>query len=307
MAETYIGNFVVEKTLSKSGMSYIYLARLAEQPNYKVALKIHLESEGPRNTYQDLLRHEAEHLAHFRHPNIMRVFPLQLPTGKVVYCARATDLPENPWYFTMEYIPGGDLSKYIKNFTKMPIPWIIEFFYQLLITVKYIHQMGYGHCDLKPENILLREPPSPLRTPQPILTDFGTAQRVEDIIAQPTRSLRYSPPEIIMAYTRKDIEAKNFPLYAAKIDIWSLGALLFELLTGQQLFSQRKEAEITSSILRGELRKIQTLRREAHESLDKVLSVMLQTQPEERPEIDDIIEAIEERISSVRPPRIPLA
>ena len=301
-----IGNYQIDKTLSKSGMSFVHLAHLPNQPNYKVALKIHIESEGPRNTYQDLLRHEAEHLARFRHPNIVRIYPINLPSGKVLYCARAVELPDNPWYFVMEYIPGSDVGKYVKNFTKFPVPWIIELFYQMLITVQFVHRLGYGHCDLKPENILLREPPDPFRIPQPILTDFGTAHRVDLKIVEPTRSLRYSPPEVIMAYTRKDISAENFPLYPAKIDLWSLGAILFELLTGQHLFNQSRETEITTSILKGELKKVQEIRPEVHSSLDKVLSVMLRVHPEERPELDEIIEALEERINSVRPPRIPV-
>jgi serine/threonine protein kinase len=251
-----VGNYQIDKILSKSGMSFVYQAHLSNQPNFKVALKINLESESPRNIYQDLLRHEAEHLARFRHPNIVRIFPLNLPTGKVLYCARAIEIPENPWYFTMEYISASDLGKYIKNFSKFPVPWIIELFYQLLITVQFIHRMGYGHCDLKPENILLREPPDPSRVPHPILTDFGTTHRLDSKIFQPTRSLRYSPPEVIMAYTRRDIDSTNFPLYPNKIDLWCLGAILFELLTGQHLFNQNKEADITSSILRGELKKV---------------------------------------------------
>jgi serine/threonine protein kinase len=302
-----IGNYIIDKTLSESGMSSVHLAHLPNQPKYKVALKIHLGSESPRNEYQDLLRVEAEHLTRFRHPNIVRIYPMHLPTGKVLYCARAIELPDNPWYLVMEYITGSDLGKYIKNFAKYPIPWIIELFYQLLITVQFIHRMGYGHCDLKPENILLREPPDPFRIPQPVLTDFGTTHRLDDKIIQPTRSLRYSPPEVIIAYTRKDMKATDFPLYPAKIDLWSLGAILFELLTGQHLFNQERETDITSSILRGEINKVQTLRPEVHESLDKVLSVMLKIHPEDRPEVDEIIEAIEERISSVRPPRIPVA
>jgi serine/threonine protein kinase len=302
-----VGDYLIDKTLSQSGMSYIHLAHLPNQANYKVALKIHLGSDSPHNVYQDLLRVEAEHLTRLRHPNIVRIFPQHLPTGKVLYCARAMELPDHPWYLVMEYIPGSDLGKYVKTLGKFPVPWIIELFYQLLTTVQFMHKMGYGHCDLKPENILLRESPDPYRMPQPILTDFGTTHRLDEKIVQPTRSLRYSPPEVIIAYTRKDIKTSEFPLYPEKIDLWSLGAILFELLTGRHLFNQERETDITSSILRGEINKVQSLRPEVHESLDKVLSVMLKVHPEDRPGVDEIIEAIEERISSVRPPRIPVS
>ena len=304
---TSIGDFVIDKSLSTSGMSSVHVGHLPAQPTYKVAIKLHLESETHHNTFQDYLRKEADYLVRFRHPSVIRIFPISLHTGKVSYCVRATNLPENPWYFAMEYLPGGDLSDYIKKIKTFPILWIIEFFYQLLITVQFLHHLGFGHCDLKPDNILLREPPEPNKSPQPILTDFGTTHPLGTPITQPAKSVRYSPPEILLAHTRKDIHPQELALYPDKIDIWSLGAILFELLTGRPLFNQKQDREITTSILEGKIDKIRTLRPEVNESLDVVLEQMLKRVPEARPEVDELIVAFEELISSVRPPRIPVA
>jgi serine/threonine protein kinase len=302
---TVIGDYVIDKTISISGMSSIHLGYMPDQPAYKVAIKLHQESEGQANAFQDYLRKEADFLNLFRHPSIIRIYPISLPTGKITYCARATNLQDRPWYFAMEYLPQGDLTQHIKKIKGFPIPWLIEFFYQLLITVQYMHRLGYGHCDLKPDNVLLREDPDVRRIPQPILTDFGTVHPLNSRMNSPTRSMRYSPPEIILAHTRGDIPPSELNLQPGKIDIWSLGAILFELLTGRALFNQRNEKEITTSILEGEIDKIHKLRPDASTYLDVALDVMLRKNPDERPDIDDLVSAFEERISSVRPPRIP--
>ncbi len=304
---TAIGDYVIEKTLSVSGMSSVHLGYLPELPAYKVAIKLHQESEGQANTFQDYLRKEADYLSRFRHPNVIRIFPIFTSTGKSAYCARAINLPDRPWYFAMEYLPAGDLTRHIKKVSSFPIPWLVEFFYQMLVTVQYLHRLGYGHCDLKPDNILLRETPDARRVPIPILTDFGTVHPLAARMEEPTRSMRYSPPEVILAHARKDINPADLPLIPAKIDVWSLGAIFFELLTGRALFNQRNEREITTSILQGEIEKIRKLRPDTSSSLDIALEVMLKKKPEDRPDIDDLITAFEERISSVRPPRIPAA
>ncbi len=303
---TAIGDYAIEKNLNISGMSSIYLGYLPPQNQYKVAIKLHLESETGHNIFQDYLRKEAEYLAMFRHPNVIRIFPTPINSGRSMYCVRATNLPETPWYFAMEYLPDGDLTKHLKKIKTFPIPWIIEFFYQLLITVQFIHRLGYGHCDLKPDNVLLREAPDPNRPPHPILTDFGTTHPIGTPITHPAKSVRYSPPEILLSHTRQDLRPEERPLHPDKIDIWSLGAILFELLTGRPLFNQKQDREITTSILEGRIEKIRTLRPDVHESLDIVLEQMLKRSPEERPGIDTFVTVFEERISSVRPPRIPV-
>lgn len=301
-----IGDYTIEKTINTSGMSSIHVGYIPPQNQYKVAIKLHLDSETEHNVFQEFLRKEAEYLALFRHPNVIRIFPTLVNAGRTGYCVRATNLPDSPWYFAMEYLPSGDLTQHLKKIKTFPILWIVEFFYQLLITVQFLHHMGYGHCDLKPDNILLREIPDPNKAPHPILTDFGTTHPIGTPIAHPAKSLRYSPPEILLSHTRQDIRPEELNLYPDKIDIWSLGAILFELLTGRPLFNQKNDRAITTSILEGKIDFVRSLRPEVHESLDIVLAQMLKRAPEERPEIDDLVMVFEERISSVRPPRIPL-
>jgi serine/threonine-protein kinase len=205
----------------------------------------------------------------------------------------------------MEYLSqGSNLSNTIKNIKKFPIEWIVELFYQLLITVEYVHLRGYAHGDLKPQNILLRHPPAVNETPFPILIDFGSSITVKQGIRQLSASIRYSPPEVVLALERQDISPETLITQPTKIDVWALGAILFEMVTGRALINRTHRRDITTTILRDRLDTMRSLRPDIHPSLDKLLSVMLRRKAAERPSITELIQAVEERIHSVRPPRI---
>ncbi len=300
-----IGPYTIYKSLSDDGgMSQVFLAYDTERPSYMAAVKVQITHNDNRTTFQDLLRQEAQFLQRLRHPGIIRIYPLRID-NRIAYAARAHEHPHQPWYYAMEYINKGDnLDHYIKKIRKLPVEWTIEMFYQLLITVQYIHQRGYAHCDLKPQNILLRRPPSTNESPLPVLIDFGSAANIKQGVQQLSASIRYSSPEVIMALSRQDIPPGTLIRHPKKTDVWALGAILFEMLTGRPLINRKRRVDITTTILRGELDSIRSLRPGIHTSLDKLLNVMLQREPDKRPSITELIQAIEERIHSVRPPRI---
>lgn len=299
-----INSYIIDRPLSRSGgMSQIFLAHDREEKRRRVALKVQLTSDENSAAFQELLRSEAQYLAKLRHPGIVHIYPQPAGT-RVAFSARAFQYQGQPWYFAMEYIPGDSLAAHTKRISSYPLPWIIELFYQLLLTVNYLHQIGYAHCDLKPANILLREPPDPERVPRPVLVDFGSASEIERGVNHLTASLLYSPPEVVLALERRDIATNDIYLYPDKIDVWALGAIMFEIVTGRPLINKRRKDEITTTIVKGELSTISGMRPDAHQSLDKLLKVMLNRSPTQRPSVAEVIEAIEEKIASVRPPRI---
>jgi len=302
-----VGPYTINKTLSNAGgMSQVLLAHDTERPSYRAALKIQLAHDDNRATFQDLLQQEADFLYKLRHPGIIRIYPLRLDSRTVVNAARAYNHPNKPWYYAMEHIghDGDTLDHYSKEIKKFPIEWIVELFYQLLVVVQYIHKSGYAHGDLKPQNIMLRRKPAVNEIPMPILIDFGSAANVQDGIRQLSASIRYSSPEIVLALDRSDIPPHQLVRHPRKADIWALGAIFFELLTGRPLIDRRRTKDITTTILQGQLDTIRSLNQEAHPSLDMLLNKMLATKPEDRPPIKVLIQALEERIHSVRPPRI---
>jgi serine/threonine protein kinase len=109
----------------------------------------------------------------------------------------------------------------------------------------------------------------------------------------------------LLALQRPDLEPTELNLQPAKIDVWSLGAIFYALMTGQAMFGQKDRREVTTSVIKGEIAKIAQLRPDLPGSMDTLLTAMMRKSPLERAQLDDVIVAIEEKISSVRPPRLP--
>ena len=313
-----IESYIIDKQLSnKGGMSQVFLASEAERPKRKVALKVQLTDHKHELVYRDLLRHEAEQLTQLRHPGIVRIIPMRLTSG-FGYVAKAGQHHNTPWYYAMEYLSGPSLVDCLPRFTRpqkkifggaagarFSTDWIIELFYQLLIIVQYMHRSGLAHCDLKPDNIMFRTLPEPHLPPQPILIDFGSVSPAATL-GRLTSSIGYSPPEVIEALHRSDVAAEAFGIQPTKIDVWSLGAILFELLTGVQLVNPAERARLSTTAIRGEieLEHLRSYRPDIDKSLDILLGVMLRSSPAKRPTVSELIEAIEGSIFTIRPPRI---
>lgn len=300
-----LGNYQIEKHLSKKGAtSQIFLAKNNERPELHAALKVHLTND---NRYQDLLRKEADVLSRLHHPGVVRIYP-QYINGRVVYEARADLHRDQPWYFVMEHITGPSLDQLIDKqiIKKYPIAWIIELFYQLLTIVNFLHKAGYAHCDLKPSNILLRYPPSATQIPYPVLVDFGSVTSIKSSPANLAGTILYLPPEAIMLVVRSDITPKELSLRPDKVDIWSLGAIFFEMLTGRPLINHKSKEQATTSILQGQLDSLKSERPDINPSLDILLRNMISKEAEKRPPVHQLIAALEEDIAEFRPPRIPI-
>ena len=199
---TKIGRFQIEKPLSESGgMASVFLANFVDNPKLKAAIKLaRTDSTGP--TSEDvLLQREADLLSKWdwKHPGIVRLYPLA--RGKSFeYALRATGIPNDPWYYAMEYLRGYSLSQNLKKIEKFPFEWKVELFYQILCSVSVLHQKGYAHRDLKPDNIVFREPISLNAIPQPVLVDFALATNGEEgfEVVDQSVTIEYASPEVIL-------------------------------------------------------------------------------------------------------------
>lgn len=296
---TIIGDFtLVEELTRRGGMAQIFLAHRNNDPTRQVALKISRSGQNGHQAFKDLLKLESERLCLLRHPGIVRIYPMDIH-GDIQYAARANQIEEDPWYFVMEHIDGEPfVTERLMSFS---LNWRIELFYQLLIIVDYMHLCDCAHGDLKPENILFRQPPQAHQTPSIVLIDFGTASGLDKVGPELGASPQYASPELLAALTQPQYPRDL--LIPEKMDIWALGAILFELMTGRRLIPDQKVSRITSR-LRGQLDRISDLVPNVPPSLDKLLNVMLQRDPARRPPIKDVITAIEEKIAPLRPPRI---
>jgi len=298
---TKIGRYKIEKSLSEGGgMASVFLASLADNSKLKVAIKI-AQTDSKGATHEDvLLQREAKLLSQWdwRHPAIVRLFPL--PHGKSDnYTLRAVEVGNEPWYIVMEYLRGLSLAQNLKKIEKYPLEWKLELIYQILVPVSFLHQKGFAHRDLKPDNIVFREPISINSTPQPVLIDFALATNGEQDyqVLESCLTVEYSAPEVIIVSMGAERSIIEDPRTS---DIWSLGIIMYEIITGQLPFKGNRK-RIRTTIIKEQLEPELTGDDPRHHLLAAYLRSMVSRNPKSRPTIKEVLYALEE---SFLPPHI---
>lgn len=299
---TQLNRYIIEKIISDSGgTAQVFLGHLADDEKYQVAIKI-ARSDSSGKAHEDLLLEKESELLQrwdWRHPGIVRVFPSPYLGGKPQYSMRAVDLQNSPYYMVMEFLKGGSLSQNLGNIQKYPLDWKLELFYQILMTVTFIHNKGYAHRDLKPDNIIFRNPISLNNIPQPVLIDFALAlSRDEESfdVIENSLTAEYSPPERIAKSMGMSVKSN----YLAE-DIWSLGMILHEVLTGKHMLTGTQD-KIRTTIIRERLEPKLPNQQDYH-ILASYIRAMLDPDLEKRPSVDLVLKALELKFL---PPRIPV-
>ncbi len=211
---TRIGRYELLEMLGEGGMGLVYLAEQKEPVRRKVALKIIKPGMDSR---QVIARFEAERqaLALLDHSNIARV----LDAG--------TTQAGRP-YFVMEYVKGMSITKYCDRH-KLSVEKRLKLFLRVCEAVHHAHQKGIIHRDIKPSNILVSVQDD---RPVPKIIDFGIAKAIAQPLTQQTLFTRQGQllgtPEY-MSPEQADMGNEDTDTRA---DIYSLGVVLYELLTG---------------------------------------------------------------------------
>jgi non-specific serine/threonine protein kinase/serine/threonine-protein kinase len=215
-----IGSYTIERKIGSGGMGAVYAAQQAS-PKRTVALKLML----PGLATPDLLRrfeYEAQLLGLLEHPGIARVYEAGAAPGP-----GGQTLP----YFAMELVDGLMLAQHIGT-SRVPRHAMLELFCQVCDAVEHAHKRGIIHRDLKPANIMVTRGERPV----PKVLDFGiarlTSRSVEERVTIATQrslavvgTLAYMSPEQIAARNADDIDTRS--------DVYALGVMLFELLSGK--------------------------------------------------------------------------
>ena len=254
-----IGAYRILKPLGFGGMGVVYLAE-QDSPRRAVALKLlRYDSASPRQL--ERFEQEAELLGRLSHPGIARVYEAgwaETETGK------------RP-YFAMEYVEGRALHEFVTG-KKLDLAAKLRLVSQIAEAAHYAHERGIVHRDLKPSNVLIDE------RGEPRVLDFGVARPLGTSHATQTGqlvgTLAYMSPEQAAASGAVD----------ARADVYALGAILYELLTGrlpvpteglplhEAVRRVREEEPIAAGSVRPELRG----------DLETVLVKALAKEPEQR-------------------------
>lgn len=173
-------------------------------------------------------------------------------------------------WIAMEWVPGTDLSRYVSPARLLPEPLVLELMAQAAEGLAYAHSQGVVHRDIKPANLLFSPGPSRLK-----ITDFGCAHLSD---AERSRSGVLTGTPVYMAPE----QLTGAPV-DGRCDLYALGVVLFELLTGRLPFEAGTMGELTAAITRTPPPPVTTLRPELPAALDELLARLLAKSPAGRP------------------------
>jgi eukaryotic-like serine/threonine-protein kinase len=260
-----VGPYVLDRLLGRGGMGTVYLAHRADgQFEQRVAIKV-IDLPLASNLFRERFRAERQILASLNHPYITRLLD-----GGV--------RDSGELYLVMEYVEGVSITEFA-NLHNLSLPARLELFCKVCEAVQFAHQNLIVHRDLKPDNILV------VADMTPRLLDFGTAK----IVATPDSSQadradltragmqiftpRYASPEQILE--------QNITIAT---DIYSLGVLLFVLLTGEHPyeFSEFTNKEMVRVITQQPPNRPSAVNPRLNSDLDSIVLKALRKDPRER-------------------------
>ena len=216
----HIGNYRLERLLGVGGMGSVWLAEQIAPVRRFVALKLIRAGMYDENVVQRF-QSERQALALMDHPSIAKVF-------------EAGTTPQGQPYFVMEYVPGLPITEYCDE-KKLNIRERIELFIQVCEGVQHAHQKAIIHRDLKPANILIIEVDG---KPAPRIIDFGVARSVTPRLTDQTRFTRFGQFIGTPGYMSPEQMDPDIQDIDTRTDVYSLGVVLYVLLTGFQPFEK---------------------------------------------------------------------
>jgi len=244
--------YVVEREVGHGGMATVYLAR-DEELDRHVALKLLAEHLAGDETFRARFLREARLAARLSHPNIVQVYD-------------AGEAGERP-FIVMEYVPGGTLADCGQSSPER----VAELGRQACAGLQHAHAAGLVHRDVKPGNLLLRDDGA-LK-----ITDFGIARAVE--------ATRHTLPGTILgtaAYLAPEQIAGGDA--TVESDLYSLGAVLYELLTGRPPHVFESLSELAARQADGVITPVHDLRPDVPPRLARAVMHALAHDPRFRPQ-----------------------
>ncbi|XP_044135807.1 serine/threonine-protein kinase ULK3 isoform X1 [Bufo gargarizans] len=215
-----LNDFILTDKLGSGTYATVYKAYRKHNTREVVAIKCVSKKSLNKASVENLLT-EIEILKTVRHPHILELKDFQWDRDYI--------------FLITEYCAGGDLSRFIRTRRILPEKVTKLFLQQLASALRFLYEKNISHLDLKPQNILL----SSLDRPHLKLADFGFAQHMT--CQDEPQSLRGSP-----LYMAPEIVCRKH--YDARVDLWSVGVILYEALFGRAPFASRSFSELEEKI-----------------------------------------------------------
>lgn len=260
-----IGPYRILRKLGAGGMADVYLG-VHEELGHEAAVKVlplHMASQ------KHLLRRFEREFAtcsRIDHPNVVRVYD------------RGT--LERGCYYAMEYLPFPTLAEVLERDAPLPIPRALGFARDMALAFAHYHPLGLVHRDLKPSNLIVA------KNDRIVLVDFGLVK--DQSLTQMTRTgamigtPQYMSPELV-----KGTGA------GAPSDVFQLGLILFECLTGQRAFDGDSVMEVAAACIRDPHPAASSLRADLPPALERFIDDCLKKAEEERPDAPTVLRRIE--------------
>ena len=247
------GRYKIIRKLGAGGMANVYLAE-DQELGRRVAIKILNERHANDEQFVDRFRREAKHAAGLSHPNIVAIYD----RGEA----------EGTYYIAMEYLDGRSLKELIVGRGPAPVHVAIDYARKILDALRFAHRNGIVHRDIKPHNVIVDA------EGRVKVTDFGiaragTSQMTE--VGSIIGTAQYLSPE----------QAKGAPVDQTS-DLYSVGIVLYELLTGKVPFSGDSPVEIAMKHISAIPEPPSSLRPDIPEDLDLIVLRALGKTPEDR-------------------------
>jgi serine/threonine-protein kinase len=262
------GRYRIQRKLGAGGMADVYLAE-DQELGRRVAIKILNSRHGNDDQFIERFRREAKNAAALNHPNIVSIYD----RGEA----------EDTYYIAMEYLDGRTLKELIVGRGAAPVNVAIEYARQILSALRFAHRHGIVHRDIKPHNVLVDG------EGRVKVTDFGIARAGTSQMTE-TGSIvgtaHYLSPEQARG---GEVDPRS--------DLYSLGVVLYELLTGKTPFDGETPVEIAMKHLSNTPKPPSKLRPDVPPELDMVVLRALAKNPDDRYQSADEMEADLERVA----------
>jgi serine/threonine protein kinase len=251
----YFGEYELLEEIARGGMGVVFKARQIRL-NRVVALKMILSGQVASADDVRRIEVEAANTAQLDHPSIVPIYEVGQHRGQ--------------HYFTMKFISGQSLAVGCGRFVNQP-RLAVRLLSQVCRAVHYAHERGILHRDIKPGNILLNQ------QEEPHVTDFGLARLLEDDIGLTVSgavlgSPRYMSPE----------QARGEKRLTVASDVYGLGAVMYELLTGEPPFDGQSAMQVLDQVRSVEPRPPSNVQVSIDRDLETICLKCLRKEPQQR-------------------------